>query len=99
METTVAVFSGGRGEGAHDVRQTLAWGGFLVEAAGTGVDRIDAGRTTTVYVVPGEEERAGWVAAALGAPTRPLPADVDLPGGTQVVVATGADAAGGDGPR
>jgi len=99
METTVAVFSAGRGEGAYNVRQTLAWGGFLVEAAGTGGDRIDAGRTTTVHVVPGEEERAGWVTAALGAPTRPLPADVDLPEGTQVVVATGVDAAGGDGPR
>lgn len=99
MDTTVAVFSGGRGEGAYNVRQTLAWGGFLAGAAGTGGERIDAGRTTTVYVIPGEEERAGWVAAALGAPTRPLPADVDPPEGTQVVVATGADAAGGDGRR
>jgi LCP family protein required for cell wall assembly len=97
METTVAVFSAGHVEGAHNVRQTLTWGGFLVEAAGTGSERIDAGRSTIVYVMPGEQERADWVAASLGAPTRPLPADVELPEGTQVVVATGADAAGGDG--
>jgi LCP family protein required for cell wall assembly len=95
-ETTVAVFSGGRSQGAALIRQTLAFGGFLAGEAGAGPESTDAGAITVVYELPGEPARAGWVAASLGAPVRPLPAGVELPVGVQVVVAAGDDAAGGD---
>ena len=95
-ETTVAVYAGGRSEGAGIVRQTLAFGGFLAGSAGHGPQIIDGGARTTVYVLPGWEAQAGWVAASLGAPTRALPEGVELPTGVQVVVATGDDAAGDD---
>jgi LCP family protein required for cell wall assembly len=94
-ETVVAIYSGGRGTGAEIIRQTLSFAAFPAGGAGSGPESIDAGATTTVYALPGEEERAGWVAATLGAPTRPLPPGVELPAGVQVVVATGDDATGG----
>lgn len=94
-EVVVAVYDGGRVAASSVVRSTLAFAGFVQAGrAGTGPSTIDAGASTTVFVLPGHEAAAGWVAATLGAPTRPLPADVVPPAGAQVVVATGDDAAG-----
>jgi LCP family protein required for cell wall assembly len=94
-ETVVAIYSGGRSSGQEIVRQTLAFAGFGAGGVGSGPQSIDSGAVTTVYVMPGEQERAEWVAATLGAPLRTLPADVEPPSGAHVVVATGDDAAGG----
>lgn len=92
-DTLVAVFDAGRIGAAGIVDSTLRFGGFSTAVAGTGSPEIDPGDVTTVYIVPGEEERADWVAATLGAPTRPLPTGVEAPGTAQVVVGVGDDAA------
>lgn len=92
--TGVYLLSGGRGDGVSRVDSTLRFSGFDVRAAGSGPESLDAGETTTVLVIPGEEERAGWVAAVLGAPQEPLPEGLTVPEGVQVVVAVGDDAAG-----
>jgi len=89
-ETRVALFTQGRAGAAGIVEGTLNWAGFRAYPEGRGT--MDVGDTTTVYVVPGHEEQAGWVAATLGAPTRPLPSDVVAPEGADVVVAVGDDA-------
>ncbi|MBW3659695.1 MAG: LCP family protein, partial [Actinobacteria bacterium] len=89
-ETSVAIWTGGRPEGAEIVANTLAYGGF--DAAGAGPGDVDAGATTRVYVVPGFEDQAGWVGAMLGAPVQSLPVGVEGPEGAQVVVAVGDDA-------
>jgi LCP family protein required for cell wall assembly len=91
--TLVAVFDAGRLGAAGIVDSTLRFGGFSTTVAGAGSPEIDPGDTTTVFIVPGEEERADWVAATLGAPTRPLPAGVEAPTSAQVVVVVGDDAA------
>jgi LCP family protein required for cell wall assembly len=91
-ETVVAIFSGGRGTGTQIVADTLAYAGFRAGGAGQGPTELDAGPTTTVYSLPGEEERAEWVAGTLGAPVRPLPASVTPPADALVVVAVGDDA-------
>ena len=91
--TGVYLLSGGRGEGVNRVDSTLRFSGFDVRAAGWGPESMDAGETTTVLVIPGEEERAGWVAAVLGAPQEPLPEGLTVPENVQVVVAVGDDAA------
>lgn len=93
-DTNVVLFTGGRTGAPEIVRSTLAFAGFQAGAAGPGPEVLDAGTTTTVYALPGEEERAGWVAATLGAPVQPLPTDVEVPGNAQVVVAIGDDASG-----
>jgi LCP family protein required for cell wall assembly len=90
-DTGVAVLSGGRAEETEIVASTLQFGGFQAGWAGVG-SAIDAGETTTVYRLPGHEEQAGWVAATLGAPIRPLPAGTSAPEGAHVVVAVGDDA-------
>jgi LCP family protein required for cell wall assembly len=92
-ETLLTLYSGGRGSGPEVVRSTLAFAGFQPDPAGSGPPELDAGATTTVYELPGEEERAGWVAATLGAPVEPLPDDVEVPEGSHVVVGVGDDAA------
>ena len=89
-DTHVTIYSGGRA-GAEVVRSTLAFAGFLDDAQGVGPAELNAGETTTVYEVPGEEERAGWVAATLGADIEPLPAGVE-PNGADVIVGLGDDA-------
>jgi LCP family protein required for cell wall assembly len=90
-ETAVAVLSGGRGPETDVVTSTLMFAGFQAGWAGVG-SAIDAGETTTVYRLPGHEQEAEWVAAALGAPIRPLPASAPAPEGATVVVAVGDDA-------
>jgi LCP family protein required for cell wall assembly len=90
-ETEVVVFSGGR-DGAEPVRATLELAGFAAGGAGRGPERLDAGDTTTVFATPGNEEAAGFVAAVLRAPVRPLPRGVEVPGEATVIVAVGDDA-------
>jgi LCP family protein required for cell wall assembly len=90
--TVVALYSGGRGPELDIVHRTLLFAGFQSGGAGTGPPSTDAGRTTTVFSLPGEDRRAAWVAATLGAPVRPLPADVTPPDGAHVVVGIGSDA-------
>ncbi|MEX2549131.1 MAG: LCP family protein [Nitriliruptoraceae bacterium] len=92
-DTLVAVFDAGRIGAAGIVDSTLRFAGFSTTVAGAGGLEIDPGTTTTVFVVPGEEERAEWVAATLGAQSRPLPDGVEVPGSARVVVAVGDDAA------
>lgn len=90
LETVVAVWTGGRPDGAEVITSTLNYSGFTAGAAGRG--EVDAGATTRVYVVPGFEEQAAWVGATLGAPVQSLPVGVEAPDGAQVVVAVGDDA-------
>ncbi len=91
--TSVALLSGGRTAGAQIVQYTLLSTGFRsFGTVGTGSAVSDAGEMTTVLVLPGHEDRAGWVAAVLGAPVRPLPEGVSVPDGAQVIVAVGEDA-------
>jgi LCP family protein required for cell wall assembly len=90
-DTAVAVLSGGRAQEMEIVTSTLMFAGFQAGWAGVG-SAIDAGGTTTVYRLQGHEQEAEWVAAALGAPTRALPASVSAPEGATVVVAVGDDA-------
>jgi LCP family protein required for cell wall assembly len=93
-QTTVVLFSGRRDLEAQIVQDTLLTSGFRsLGTAGAGASRLDALATTTVYSLPEEEVRAGWVAAVLGAPMLPLPEGIRVPEGTQVVVAVGDDAA------
>jgi len=91
-ETTVAVWSGGRGQGTDIVTATLAWAGFLPGGAGVGPEAADAGDTTVVYEVPGHADQAAWVAATLGTTVLPLPSGVDAPADANVIVAVGDDA-------
>jgi len=92
-QTSVVLFSGGRGVGTQIVQDTLLSSGFRsLGTAGAGPSRIDALDTTTVYSLPEQELRAEWVAAVLGAPLLPLPEGVRVPEGAQVVVAVGEDA-------
>lgn len=90
----VAVWSGGRSTATKIVGDTLLYAAFDAVPSGRGPQGTDAGATTVVYRVPGEERAAGWVAATLGATVVDLPADVAAPGGADVVVAVGDDAAG-----
>jgi LCP family protein required for cell wall assembly len=87
----VAIFSGGR-DGGERVRATLELAGFPAFGGGTGPTSLDAGPTTTIYATPGYEDAAGFVAAVLRAPVRPLPSGVVLPGEATVAVAIGDDA-------
>lgn len=91
-ETSIALYSGGRQQAGNIVGWTLQWSGFDAHAIGYGAESMDAGATTVVYELPGEEERAGWVAAVLGAEVEQLPSDVEPPEGYHVVVAAGDDA-------
>jgi LCP family protein required for cell wall assembly len=93
-ETVVTIITAGSPGGAGIVESTLYWSGYTVRVGGVAGVTEGRGATTTVLVVPGEEERAGWVAAALGAPTEPLPVTVTVPDGVHVVVVAGADALG-----
>lgn len=88
--TSVALWTASRSRGQDRVQRTLFWSGFSVAAVGRGP--LDVGRRTTVYAVPGHEQAAGWVEATLGAPVKPLPANVSPPSGVHVVVAVGEDA-------
>jgi LCP family protein required for cell wall assembly len=91
-ETVVSVWSGGRATEQRIVIQVLSFAGFLPGGAGTGPEALDAGGTTVVYAVPGNEEQAGWVAATLGTTVETLPDDVAVPEGADVIVAVGSDA-------
>ncbi len=93
-DTTVAIWSGGRGSPTTIVFETLFYAGFTAGGAGRGPEELDAGVTTTVYRLPGAEQQAEWVAATLGAPVQPLPPGVTAPEGANVVVAVGDDAVG-----
>ena len=88
-DTRVGLWTANR-PGAAVVESTLIWGGFRVEPIGSGT--LDVGAATTVFVVPGAEEQAGWVAAHLGAPMVELPAGVEAPEGYDVLVSVGEDA-------
>jgi len=89
-ETVVGIASVGQGAGIVD--STLRFAGFRTRVGARVGSTEELGAVTTVFVVPGEEERAGWVAATLGAPRRPLPEDVPVPDGVHVLVASGDDA-------
>ncbi len=89
-ETVVGIASVGQGAGILD--STLRFAGFQTRIGARVGPTEEPGAVTTVFVVPGEEERAGWVAATLGAPTLPLPEDVTVPDGVHVLVASGDDA-------
>ncbi len=89
-ETVVGIASVGQGAGILD--STLRFAGFQTRIGARVGPTEELGAVTTVFVVPGEEERAGWVAATLGAPTLPLPEDVTVPDGVHVLVASGDDA-------
>jgi LCP family protein required for cell wall assembly len=93
-ETRVAVWSGGRSGGTKIVGDTLLYAAFDAVPGGSGPLEADAGTTTVVYRVPGEDEAAGWVAATLGAEVRDLPSGVEAPDGARVVVGVGDDAEG-----
>lgn len=86
----LVVWTGGRLQSADRAVSTLFFSGFHPALKGRGA--IDAEGTTTVFFLPGQETAARWVAATLGAPLRPLPADIEVPAGTQAVVAVGDDA-------
>lgn len=89
-DTRVAIWTGGRATEAAVVESTLGYTGFSFSGVGRG--DIDAGTTTTVYVVPGFEQKAAWVGATLGAPVQTLPATATVPDGAEVIVAVGDDA-------
>ncbi|TVP63302.1 MAG: LytR family transcriptional regulator [Nitriliruptor sp.] len=89
-ETVVGIASVGQGAGILD--STLRFAGFQTRVGARVGPTEELGAVTTVFVVPGEEERADWVAATLGAPTSPLPEDVTVPDGVHVLVASGDDA-------
>lgn len=91
-EVELVVWSGGRLQGTDRAVSTLFFSGFHPTTKGRGA--IDAEGVTTVFFLPGQEAAARWVAATLGAPLRPMPADIEVPPGTQAVVAVGDDAAG-----
>ena len=91
-DTVVSVWSGGRATEQDIVVRTLSFGGFMPGGAGSGPEALDAGDTTVVYAVPGNEEQAEWVAATLGTTVETLPDDVTPPEGADVVVAVGDDA-------
>jgi LCP family protein required for cell wall assembly len=93
-ETRVAIVSGGRDGAAEIVRATLGFAGFDARGAGHGAAELDAGATTVVHPAPGEEERADWVAATLGADVEPLPDGTEVAGGASVLVRVGEDATG-----
>ena len=93
-DTRVAVWSGGRSSATSIVGDTLLYAAFDARPSGVGPGGTDAGRTTTVYRVPGRGQAAAWVAATLGAPIRELPSDVAAPDGADVIVAVGEDANG-----
>ena len=92
-QTRVALWTGGRLGAAGIVEGTLNWGGFRAYPAGRG-GTVDVGETTTVFVVPGNEQQAAWVSAMLGAPMLPLPEGATAPDRATVVVAVGTDALG-----
>jgi LCP family protein required for cell wall assembly len=94
-ETVVTVVTSGLPGSAGIVESTTRWAGFTTRVGGVAGVSDGRGETTTVLIVPGEEERAGWVAATLGAPMEPLPEGVTVPDGVHVVVAAGDDAQGG----
>ncbi len=89
-ESRVVVWTAGEGRAADLVVRTLRWSGFDVRSAGRGP--VDGAEVTRVYVVPGHEDAALWVAATLGAPRLPFPADTDPPEGASVVVVASPDA-------
>jgi len=89
-ETVIGIASVGQGAGILD--STLRFAGFQTRVGARVGPTEELGAVTTVFVVPGEEERADWVAATLGAPTLPLPEDVTVPDGVHVLVASGDDA-------
>lgn len=89
-DTEVTIWTGGRSLPASIVESTLGYTGFDIEGIATG--EVDAGTTTTVYVVPGFEQKADWVGATLGAPVQTLPPGVSAPDGAEVIVAVGDDA-------
>lgn len=91
-DTSVAIWSGDLWPETEIVTATLVYGGFTAGNAGSGPSALGDRETTTVYRLPGQEQRAEWVAAALGAPVRPLPASATVPDGAHVVVAVGNDA-------
>ncbi|MFP4234546.1 MAG: LCP family protein [Nitriliruptoraceae bacterium] len=91
-ETVVTIVTAGSPGAAGIVESTTRWAGFETRVGGVAGVGEGRGVTTAVLVVPGEEERAEWVAATLGAPTEPLPEGVEVPEGVHVVVVAGTDA-------
>lgn len=91
--TRIALAVNGHPNGAATIERTLFWGGFTERATWQAPEGLGETDRTTIYLArPGKATQAGWVAALLGAEVRDLPADVEPPSGTDVVVVTGADA-------
>jgi LCP family protein required for cell wall assembly len=82
-ETRVALWTGGRPAASAIVEGTINFAGYRASPAGTGP--VDAGATTVVYVVPGAEEQAAWIAGLLGTRALPLPQGIEPPEGADVV--------------
>ena len=96
QDTTVAIWSQGRNEGADVLASTLGFAGYVdLTSAGHGPDTAEVGDTTTIYASSTTDAAAERVAAVLGAPVRPLPEGADLPEGTDVAIAVGRDASDG----
>jgi LCP family protein required for cell wall assembly len=76
---------------------TLVYANYDLRTWSAAPSELHAGARTVVYpALPGKTTQAGWVAALLGAEVRDLPAGVERPANTDVIVAVGADAAGDD---
>jgi LCP family protein required for cell wall assembly len=76
---------------------TLVFANYDVSTWSAAPERLHATATTVVHpATPGKTTQAGWVAALLGAEVRDLPAGVEAPAGTDVIIAVGADAGGVD---
>jgi LCP family protein required for cell wall assembly len=92
-EETVVAVHGADGQAVRGlVGPTLRFAGFLQWGPWSGPSELDAGATTVVYPIDGEEQRATWVAAVLGAELGELPEDIEPPEGAHVVVSVGDDA-------
>jgi LCP family protein required for cell wall assembly len=86
-ETRVEVWHAGDPEEADYITRTLFWSQFDAVPGWKGT--LTPGRTT-VYAVPGSEERAEWVAAVLGAESRRLPVSATTSSRTDVLVVVGS---------
>lgn len=91
-DTPVAIWSSGRSRASGIVNSTLGYAGFRPGPAGRGPDAAQADEVTRVFVVPGNQRQADWVAATLGVTAEPLPAGVEAPDNARVVVSVGEDA-------
>ncbi|MEX0835766.1 MAG: LCP family protein [Nitriliruptor sp.] len=97
-DVAVAMVPGDNRRAAGNVLgPTLVYANYDVSTWSSAPTFLRAGTTTVVYARPGRLQQAEHVAALLGAPLRNLPTGAEVPEGTDVIVAVGADAGGTDG--